>query len=153
MNLTGGNYHMTFELPEFKPIGIIHTPYKTRDEAPHQGFTRDDLSEIEVYPEYENGLTGIERFGKLFIIYCLHRSGEPPEDLMISPFSSPDEDAERAPPRGLFTTCAPVRPNPIALTLVELVKRDGNILKVKGMDAIDGSPLLDIKPFIYECID
>jgi tRNA-Thr(GGU) m(6)t(6)A37 methyltransferase TsaA len=144
---------VTIELPKFKPIGIIHTPYKTREDAPHQGFTKDEISEIEVFQEYENGLTGIERFNKLFIIYCLHRSEQPPEDLMVRPFSSPHDNEKRDPPRGVFTTCAPVRPNPLALTLVELIERKGNILKVKGMDAIDGSPLLDIKPFIYENMD
>jgi tRNA-Thr(GGU) m(6)t(6)A37 methyltransferase TsaA len=140
---------MTIENLKFKPIGIIHTPYKTREEAPHQGFTRDDISEIEVFDEFANGLKGIERFTKLFIIYCLHKAEDPPPELMVRPFSNPEDDAERDEPRGLFSTCAPVRPNPIALTLVELVERDGNVLKVKGMDAIDGSPLLDIKPYIY----
>ena len=106
-----------------------------------------------MFQEFENGLTGIERFNKLFVIYCLHRSGQPPDDLMVRPFSSPHDNEKRDPPRGVFTTCAPVRPNPLALTLVELIERDGNILKVKGMDAIDGSPLLDIKPFIYENMD
>jgi formylmethanofuran dehydrogenase subunit E len=144
---------MTIELPKFKPIGIIHTPDKTREDAPHQGFTKDEISEIEVFQEYENGLTGIERFNKLFVIYCLDRSRQPLDDLIVRPFSSPHDNKKRDPPRGLFTTCAPVRPNPLALTLVELIERKGNILKVKGMDAIDGSPLLDIKPFIYENMD
>ena len=144
---------MTIDLPKFKPIGIIHTPYKTREDAPHQGFTKDEIGEIEVFQEYENGLTGIERFNKLFIIYCLHRSEQPPEDLMVRPFSSPHGNEKRDPPRGVFTTCAPVRPNPLALTLVELIERKGNILKVKGMDAIDGTPLLDIKPYIYDNMD
>ena len=141
---------MTIKLPEFKPIGIIHTPYKTREEAPHQGFAENEISEIEVFEEYQNGLTGIERFPKLVIIYCLHKSEPPPDNLMIRPFSSPEDDEKRDEPRGIFATCAPVRPNPIALTVVELLEKKNNILKVKGMDAIEGTPLLDIKPYIYQ---
>ncbi len=140
---------MSIKLPEFKPIGIIHTPYKTREDAPHQGFTSDAISEIEVYEKYQNGLTGIERYSKLVIIYCLHRSERPPDNLMIRPFSSPEDHEKRDEPRGIFATCAPVRPNPIALTVVELIEKKNNILTVKGMDAIDGTPLLDIKPYIY----
>jgi len=124
---------------ELKPIGVIHSPYKDRGEAPYQGHRSKRTSRVEVFREFEEGLQDVEGFSHIIVIYWLHKSEG--YHLLVK---TPWDDI----PHGLFTTRSPHRPCPLALTVVELVARDGNILKVRGLDAIDGSPLLDIKPYI-----
>jgi len=122
---------------QIKPIGIIRSPYKTRDEAPPQG--EGEFSEIEVFSEYEEGLKDIDGFSHLHIFYWLHKSKE--YDLMVkTPW---DENMH-----GLFATRSPERVNPIGYTVVELIAREGRFLKIRGLDAIEGTPVLDIKPYI-----
>ena len=123
---------------KFKPIGIINSPYKTKDNSPHQGRFREELSKITVFDEYKDALQEIDRYRHYFILYLLDKVED--YKLKVVPFGKKVE-------RGLFSTRAPVRPNPIGLCLVELVKIDENVLTVKWLDALDGSPLLDIKPF------
>jgi len=124
---------------DLKPIGTIHSPYKSREEAPYQGCGREEICAVEVFPEFEEGLKDIEGFSHLILIYWLHQSRgyslnvRTPWDVV---------------PHGLFTTRSPNRPCPLGLCVVGLVAREGNILKVKGLDALDGTPLLDIKPYI-----
>jgi len=124
---------------ELKPIGIIHSPYKDRGEAPYQGRRSKKTSRIEVFKEFEEGLQDIEGFSHMIVIYWLHKSEG--YHLLVK---TPWDDIRH----GLFTTRSPHRPCPLALTVVELVARERNIVKVRGLDAIDGSPLLDIKPYI-----
>jgi len=133
-----------------KPIGVIHTPYKKDGEAPHQAYKSEDVGEIEVFEEYEEGLKDIEGFSHLIILYEFHKSVKrsvkkehylESRGLLVKPYL---DDA----PRGLFATRSPNRPNPIGLTIVELLKREGNVLRVRGVDMLDGTPLLDIKPYI-----
>ena len=124
---------------ELKPIGIIHSPYKNTEEAPYQGHTSEDLSQIEVFEEFEEGLQGIEGFSHIIVIYWFHKSQA--YHLLAR---TPWDDSLH----GLFATRSPHRPCPLGLTAVELVARESNILKVKGLDAIDGTPLLDIKPYV-----
>jgi tRNA-Thr(GGU) m(6)t(6)A37 methyltransferase TsaA len=126
---------------ELKPIGVIHTRYKDRGEAPFQGYRSKEVSRIEVFKEFEEGLQDIEGFSHIIVIYWFHKSQG--YHLLVK---TPWDDI----PHGLFTTRSPHRPCPLALTVVELVAREKNILKVKGLDAIDGSPLLDIKPYVPE---
>jgi tRNA-Thr(GGU) m(6)t(6)A37 methyltransferase TsaA len=128
---------------ELKPIGIIHSPYHSREEAPRQGYGREEICQVEVFKDFEEGLNDIERFSHIILIYWLHRSRG--YSLMVTP----PEDVK---PRGLFATRAPDRPCPLGLSVVELLAREGNILRVKGLDAIDGTPLLDIKPY-YSSLD
>ena len=124
---------------ELKPIGIIHSPYKSREEAPYQGCERDEICQVELFKEFEEGLKDIEGFSHIILIYYFHKSRgyhllvKTPWDVKL---------------HGLFTTRSPNRPCPLGLSVVELVAREKNILKVKGLDAIDGTPLLDIKPYI-----
>ena len=124
---------------ELKPIGIIHSPYKSREEAPYQGCERDEICQVELFKEFEEGLKDIEGFSHIILIYYFHKSRgyhllvKTPWDVKL---------------HGLFTTRSPNRPCPLGLCVVELVAREKNILKVKGLDAIDGTPLLDIKPYI-----
>lgn len=124
---------------ELKPIGIIHSPYKNRGEAPYQGYKSEKISQIEVFKEFEEGLQDIEGFSHVIVIYWFHKSQG--YHLLVK---TPWDDI----PHGLFATRSPHRPCPLGLSVAELVAREENILKVKGLDAIDGTPLLDIKPYI-----
>jgi len=118
---------------------MIHSPYKDRGETPYQGQRSQQISQIEVFKEFEAGLQDIEEFSHLIVIYWFHKSQA--YHLLVK---TPWDDI----PHGLFATRSPHRPCPLALTTVELVAREKNVLKVKGLDAIDDSPLLDIKPYI-----
>ena len=122
-----------------KPIGVIHSPFRDRGGAPYQGCRSEKISRIEVFKEFEEGLQDIEGFSHIIVIYWFHKSQG--YHLLVK---TPWDDI----PHGLFTTRSPHRPCPLALTVVELVGRKKNILKVKRLDAIDGSPLVDIKPYI-----
>jgi len=122
-----------------KPIGIIHSPYHDRGQAPHQGCRREEVCQVEVFKEFEEGLKDIEGFSHIILIYWFHKSAGY-HLLVTTPWDTKSH--------GLFTTRSPNRPNPLGLCVVELVAREKNLLKVKGLDAIDGSPLLDIKPYI-----
>jgi len=122
---------------ELKPIGVIHSPYQA-GRAPRQGAGRQEICQIEVFKEFEVGLADIEGFSYIILIYWFHKSTG--YHLLTVP-------SWNTRPHGLFTTRSPHRPNPLGLCVVELVAREKNILKVKGLDAIDGTPLLDIKPY------
>jgi tRNA-Thr(GGU) m(6)t(6)A37 methyltransferase TsaA len=124
---------------ELKPIGIIHSPYKDRDQVPYQRYRSKRISRIEVFKEFEEGLQDIEGFSHIVVIYWFHKSRG--YHLLVK---TPWDEI----PHGLFTTRSPHRPSPLGLTVAELVAREKNILKVKGLDAIDGTPVLDIKPYI-----
>lgn len=126
------------QILELKPIGIIHSPYLSRAQAPRQGVGRQEICQVELFREFEEGLRDIERFSHIILIYWFHKSKGYP--LMLTP----SWDTK---PHGVFTSRSPDRPCPLGLSVVELVAREGNILKVKGLDAIDGTPLLDIKPY------
>lgn len=123
----------------FKPIGIIHTPFKCKKDAPIQPFKSKSIGKVEVFKEYRDGLEDIEGFSHLILIYKFHKSRG--YCLKVKPFL--DDKL-----RGLFATRYPRRPNQIGLTMVKLLRRKENILFVKGIDVIDGSPLLDIKPYV-----
>ena len=126
---------------KLKPIGIINSPYKTRDESPHQGRYSEELSKITIFEGYADGLLGIGNKKYLLIFYWQDKAER--DKLQIVPRGKTKK-------KGIFATRAPVRPNPIALCLVELVGVDGRTLTVRWLDALDGSPLLDIKPFSAE---
>ena len=124
---------------KLKPIGIVHSPFRERGAVPRGEELRESESQIGIYPEYAEGLKDVEGFSHLFIIYWMHQA--PPAALLAKPRL--DDKM-----RGLFATRAPHRPNPLGLSLVRLIKVEGNILKVKGLDAIDHTPVIDIKPYI-----
>lgn len=126
---------------KMRPIGVIHTPYKSTKEVPYQGYKSDAMCEIEIFDEYARGLKDVEGFSHLIILYWMHKSTN--YSLLIK---TPWDDKLH----GLFTTRSQNRPNPIGLSIVRLIKRDGNILKIKGIDAIEETPVIDIKPYIPE---
>jgi tRNA-Thr(GGU) m(6)t(6)A37 methyltransferase TsaA len=124
---------------ELKPIGIIHSLYKNTRAVPYQGYKSEEISQIQVFKEFEEGLKDIEGFSHIIVIYWFHKSQG--YHLLVK---TPWDDSLH----GLFTTRSPHRPCPLGLTVVELVAKEKNILKVKGLDAIDSTPLLDIKPYV-----
>ncbi len=124
---------------ELKPIGTIYSPYKRRGEAPRQGSGRKEICQVEIFPQFEEGLQDIEGFSHIILIYWLHKS----EGYSLKITTPWDTKLH-----GLFTTRSPNRPCPLGLSAVELIAREGNVLKVRGLDAFDGTPLLDIKPYI-----
>jgi tRNA-Thr(GGU) m(6)t(6)A37 methyltransferase TsaA len=122
---------------KLKVIGVIHSTYKTVEEAPRQGT--ENISEIEIFKEYKEGLTDISDFTHLHIFYWLHKSKG--YKLMVN---TPWDNK----PHGVFTTRSPHHPNPLAFSVVTLLERRENILRVIGLEAIEGTPVIDIKPYI-----
>ena len=123
----------------FTPIGIIHTPFKTLEGMPIQpGGARDVLGQVELKPELAGALADLEGFSHIYLLYSFHQSKG--FRLTVTPYM---DDT----PRGLFATRAPKRPNSIGLSVVEVVSVAGNVVTVRGIDVLDGTPLLDIKPY------
>jgi tRNA (adenine37-N6)-methyltransferase len=118
-------------------IGRIHTPWTSRMDCPRQGRLDGPTCRIEIFAPWREALTGVEDFARLEILYWLHRSRR---DLVLQ---SPRDDGAV---RGTFALRSPVRPNPIATSIVTLVGRKDLTLLVRGLDCLDGTPLLDIKP-------
>ena len=120
-------------------IGFLQTPYTTTRIPKGLGARHDADGVLAVLPEFETGLTDIEGFSHLIMLWVFDRSegfdlvGTPPCDNR---------------PHGVFATRSPRRPNPIGLTVVELLKRDGRFLHLRGVDMLDGTPVLDIKPYL-----
>jgi len=125
-----------------KPIGVIHTPFSDKPGTPIQSSRSNCSGEVEVFPEYAKGLEGIEDLSHLFLIYIFHKALNPTE-LMVLPFL--DDKAH-----GVFATRFYARPNSIGISIVQLIERNGLLLKVQSVDMLDGSPLLDIKPYVPE---
>jgi tRNA (adenine37-N6)-methyltransferase len=118
-------------------IGRILTPWTDRLECPRQGRPDGPTCRIDVFPPWDNGLDSIGEFERLEVLYWLHESRR---DLAMQ---SPRSDGQA---RGVFSLRTPVRPNPIATSIVQLVKVEGPVLFVRGMDCLDGTPLIDLKP-------
>ena len=124
----------------YKPIGIIHSPFKEPKEAPVQPSMGKDIEgKVEIFPEYTQGLKGLDGFSHIILICHLHLSKKAP--LLLKPHKG-----ERK--RGVFATRSPDRPNPIGISVVRLVKIKDNFLFIKDIDMVDGTPLLDIKPYL-----
>jgi tRNA (adenine37-N6)-methyltransferase len=123
----------------FKPIGVIHSEHVAAEKTPIQPvYAKGCQGWAEVFPEYAAGLRDLEGFSHIYLIYYLHQAM--PAQLIVKPYL---QDVEH----GIFATRTPCRPNPIGLSIVELVSREGNVLQLDGMDILDGTPLLDIKPY------
>ncbi len=123
-----------------QPVGYVRSPYADTREVPKGlGAKHEAEGVLEIRTEYEPGLQDIEGFSHLYVIWAFDRSegcdlvGTPPSDNR---------------PHGVFATRSPRRPNPIGLTVVELLRREGRLLHVRGIDMLEGSPILDIKPYL-----
>lgn len=125
---------------ELFPIGMIHSPHVAAEETPIQPiYARGANGTAEIYPELADGLQDLEGFSHIILIYQFHKAGPP--KLITKPFL---EDT----PHGVFATRSPSRPNPIGLSLVRLIRREGAVLFLDDLDVLDGTPLLDIKPYV-----
>jgi tRNA-Thr(GGU) m(6)t(6)A37 methyltransferase TsaA len=124
----------------YRPIGIVHTPYTEAKGTPIQPrFGRGVKGTVEVYPEYAKGLADLDGFSHITLVYHLHRSSN--YKLKVKPFLDEKE-------RGVFATRAPRRPNPIGFSTVRLLRVEGRTLHIADLDILDGTPLLDIKPYV-----
>jgi len=124
----------------FRPIGVVHSPFKEPTGTPIQpGAARETTGVVEILPAYREGLQDLEGFSHLILLYHFHLARG--FALKVKPFL---DDTER----GLFATRAPARPNPIGLSIVRLNRVDGLKLHIQDVDILDGTPLLDIKPYV-----
>ena len=120
-------------------IGLIHSPFTEKEDTPIQASRSKAIGLVEVYPEFADGLKDIEDLSHIYLLYAFHElSGYA---LHVKPFL---DDLEH----GIFATRYPYRPNPIGISIVRLVTRQENKLTVEGVDVLDGTPLLDIKPYV-----
>ncbi|MBE3586895.1 tRNA (N6-threonylcarbamoyladenosine(37)-N6)-methyltransferase TrmO [Desulfofundulus thermocisternus] len=126
---------------ELIPIGVIHSLYRAPGEAPHQGRFSDRTAELEIYPQFMEGLKDVEQATHLIVLYWCHLAQR--DVLQTRTPWGPEI-------RGVFACRSPSRPNPIAFCVAELLEVKENRLLVRGVDALDGSPLIDIKPYSSE---
>lgn len=126
----------------YRPIGVIHSPFKQPQGTPIQpSAARDIDGTVEVFPEYVEGLKDLDGFSHIILIYHFHLSKD--SGLIVKPYM--DNDAH-----GVFAMRAPVRPNPIGLSILRLISIQKNVLHIRDTDIVDGTPLLDIKPYVVE---
>jgi tRNA-Thr(GGU) m(6)t(6)A37 methyltransferase TsaA len=126
----------------YTPIGTIHSPFQEKADMPIQPTGAAGVTgKIELLEEYTEGLADLDGFSHIILLYHFHRSEE--FKLKVIPFMDREQ-------RGLFSTRAPNRPNPIGLSIVQLDRIEENILHICNVDVLDGTPLLDIKPYIPE---
>lgn len=124
----------------YKPIGVIHSPFHNLEEMPIQPTSNaSGPGIVEIYPDYIDGLKDLEGFSHIYLLYHLHEVHQ--SRLLVTPFLDKE-------PRGIFSTRAPSRPNPIGLSLVKIVRIENNLIYVDQVDILDGTPLLDIKPYV-----
>jgi tRNA-Thr(GGU) m(6)t(6)A37 methyltransferase TsaA len=129
---------MTILGGELRQIGIVHSLYREQKDAPSQGSHTNDVSTLEVFEDYEPALLDIEHCSHLIVLYWQDKANR--SVLQTHTPWGPEI-------HGVFATRSPNRPNPVGLCVVELMEQNGRFLKVRGMDALDGSPLIDIKPY------
>ena len=125
----------------FKVIGYIRTPFKEKTGIPIQSSISKALGTVNVLPQYSEGLSDLEDFSHIYLIYHFHKANE--YKLKVKPFLDDEE-------RGIFATRAPLRPNPIGISIVRLISIDiqENKIELQGVDMLDQTPVLDIKPYI-----
>jgi tRNA-Thr(GGU) m(6)t(6)A37 methyltransferase TsaA len=126
----------------YQPIGVVHSPFRDVEGVPIQPTAAAGIrGSVEVLPELVEGLQDLDGFSHIVLLYHFHLVRE--SRLTVTPFLD-------SRPRGVFATRAPTRPNPIGLSIVRLLNVEGNILHVENVDIVDGTPLLDIKPYVPE---
>lgn len=128
------------DLITFKQIGVIHSPFKTKEETPIQSIRSTTTGTIELYHDYIDGLIGLDEFSHIYLFYSWHKAAKI-DTYTVTPFL--DNKAH-----GVFATRYPSRPNALGFSVVQLLRVERNILTIKGVDVLDGTPLLDIKPYV-----
>lgn len=123
---------------QLQEIGIVRNAYKNLTDIPRQGRMSEEVSAVEIHPEFADGLLRIEQNKYLIVLYWAHLAKR--DILKTLPPASKEI-------HGVFASRSPGRPNPLSLCIVELIERNGDILRVKGLDALDGSSVIDIKPY------
>ena len=123
---------------QLQEIGVVHNVYKNLTDIPRQGRMSEEVSEIEIHPNYSDGLLKIEQNKYLIVLYWAHLAKR--DILKTIPPAAKEI-------HGVFASRSPGRPNPLSLCIAELIERKGNILRVKNIDALDGSSVIDIKPY------
>jgi len=127
---------------KYSPIGVIHSPFEGLEGTPIQpAGARGINGSVEVFPQYAEGLKDVEGFSHIILIYHFHLSGE--SSLTAKPYMDTES-------HGVFAMRGPSRPNSIGISVVRLVKVEENILRIQDVDIVDGTPLLDIKPYVPE---
>ena len=132
---------------EVSPIGVIHSPFTSKEECPIQpAYASEAEGRVEVFPEFTAGLKDVETFSHIYLLYAFDRAGDVE---LVRPTFLDDT------PRGVFASRHPCRPNGIGLSIVRLLERRGNVLVVSGIDVLDATPLLDIKPYMpmYDVVE
>jgi len=122
-----------------RPIGVIHSPFTDTKQTPIQPTRSQAIGQVIIHPEFADGLQDVEEFSHIILLYAFHQSEG--YSLRVKPFL--DDQLH-----GLFATRHPCRPNPIGLSIVRLLERRDNVLEIEGVDVLDGTPLLDIKPYV-----
>lgn len=122
-----------------RPIGVVRSEHTVPEHTPAQPqYAPDCVGRIEIAPEFAEGLIGIEGFSHVYVLYWLHVAA--PAALNVRPLLG-ETDC------GIFATRSPNRPNPLGMSLVELTRREGNVLHIRGVDMLDGTPVVDLKPY------
>lgn len=130
---------------EMRPIGTVRSPFSETSAIPKgPGAKHEAEGVLEIEPEYEEGLRDVEGFSHVFVVWVFDRSTG--YDLLAKPPTASS-------PHGVFATRSPRRPNPIGLTVVEVLGREGGKVRVRGVDMLDGTPILDIKPYLSSVAD
>jgi tRNA-Thr(GGU) m(6)t(6)A37 methyltransferase TsaA len=125
---------------EINPIGVIHSPFASKESCPIQPiYAAGAEGRVEVFKEFEAGLKDVETFTHIYLLYQLDRAGK--IELVRETFL---DDV----PHGIYASRHPCRPNSIGMSIVKLIKRELNFLTVEGIDVLDGTPLIDIKPYV-----
>ncbi len=126
----------------FQPIGLIYSTFKDLEGMPIQSTSKaSGPGRVEITPEYQDGLKDLDGFSHIILLYYMHATQE--KSLIVTPFLDTS-------PRGIFATRAPTRPNPLGLSIVKLIRVEDGVLYVDDLDVLDGTPLLDLKPFVPE---
>lgn len=125
-----------------EPCGVAHTPYKKEGDGPIQGILRPGIeARLELYPSYETCLDGLEGYSHLVVLFAFDQIPPDERKFRVTPYL---RDIEV----GAFASCTPHRPSGIGIDVVRLISREGNVLVVAEIDMLDGTPLLDIRPYI-----
>jgi tRNA-Thr(GGU) m(6)t(6)A37 methyltransferase TsaA len=132
---------------QFNPIGTIHTPFHEAQGTPIQPRAGEgSRGEVEIFPEFLAGLKDLDGFERIWLVYCFDRAVKQ-HSLIVCPYLDATDS------HGVFATRAPARPNPIGISAVRLLEVHGNLLSVSDVDVLEGTPLLDIKPYVpqFDC--